>query len=248
QKGLTTGGSDVLAEILRKDFPVFGALDWLVGQLPGSEELRGCTDSHSKAYRKLLAHHARRDGQQSPLPPPLVSALQYLQESTECSPGRVSALVSLALGQAPAGTSGKLEEDLLGLLDRVDGLISEEGDHAMAALSRWSRGWPIAGLLHQLGRNVRPHRTEQASSGDCLIIIYAWPTTEIKVDTAEALKSLEKYYFSALGVTHPLVVFTDPGTALTLEQDLGAFTSAKIVPAVIPESELKRHMLSYSCK
>jgi len=78
-------------------------------------------------------------------------------------------------------------------------------------------------------------------------MIYAFPTGEIRNDTVAALELFEKNYLAALGVRHPLIVFTDSATAPNLAAEFGRYVSAPVIPAVIPDEELKRHMLSYSC-
>lgn len=62
-----------------------------------------------------------------------------------------------------------------------------------------------------------------------------------------ALEGLEQHYFRALGVRYPLVVFVDEATAPVLYDKLGSYTTAPLVPAVIPQEALSWPMSSYSC-
>eukprot|EP00928_Gymnodinium_smaydae_P042979 TRINITY_DN28899_c0_g4_i1.p1 TRINITY_DN28899_c0_g4~~TRINITY_DN28899_c0_g4_i1.p1 ORF type:complete len:599 (-),score=126.85 TRINITY_DN28899_c0_g4_i1:38-1834(-) len=238
-------------ETIAAGFPIFGALAWLLeSTATSSDEAFGalgeaCSDSASLELRAVLLHHLST----STLPPPALPALDYLGGLTGsapqqplCSSGRASALLSLALSY---GAEAEGEDQLREVWELVT--QAEEILRATPSPAGASNGWPAWKLLHSLSLALSlPPASRPQALGGCLIMIYAYPTSEIRTDTEAALVAMEKYYLAHLGVQYPLVVFTDPATAPTLEE-FAAFTSAPIVPAVIPQEALRRDVQSYSC-
>lgn len=197
---------------------------------------------------------------------PSLQSLEYIgvaAGSHLCPVGRAAALLALALSHAsvlaqePAGSSqpgpddgqGELLQEVYDLVGTAEGLLKqvalEIGKPGKSGIV--SREWPIWALLHRLSRALRRSPVAAAAPDGCLLMIYTFPTDEIRRDTVKALQALQQYYFDALGVQYPLVVFVDEKTAETLQADLGPHTSAPLVPAVIPREELERPMPSYSC-
>ncbi|CAK0808378.1 unnamed protein product, partial [Prorocentrum cordatum] len=235
---LPLGQGASLAQLAASGFPVFGALEWLAREVAPSVDAAAspCVDQHSREFHAALAHHLEASAAV-----PAAQALEYLRAAPAARPcplGEAAGVLSLALAAA-----GGAPEDLEQLLDWAEGLLLATG-----ATLLQGHEWFVWSLLHRIGIALEQREgPPEEVPGGCVIMIYAWPTEEIRNDTAEAVRLLEKFFFSPLGVSYPLVVFTDPETALRLDADLGHLTSAKVVPAVIPVEELSRQMSSYSC-
>eukprot|EP00927_Polykrikos_kofoidii_P050462 TRINITY_DN44379_c0_g1_i1.p1 TRINITY_DN44379_c0_g1~~TRINITY_DN44379_c0_g1_i1.p1 ORF type:complete len:656 (+),score=76.86 TRINITY_DN44379_c0_g1_i1:116-2083(+) len=192
-----------------------------------------------------------------------------------CPVGRASALIAAALAIAD-GADEAARADLLRevkpLVDRaeallrrsaaVEGFLSQRDEDSLEDATARARlfafgghrhgGWPVWGLLHRLARVLTHGRTPGIPSREpqprgCLLLVYAFPTEEIRTDTAKALRDFETFYVKAHNVSHPLVVFTDADTAVTLQSDFRNVTSLPVVPAVIPQDALDTPMQSYSC-
>ncbi|CAE7254027.1 unnamed protein product [Symbiodinium pilosum] len=110
-----------------------------------------------------------------------------------------------------------------------------------------SRRWLPAKLLHELSIK-QVHLEAEEPSEHCIILIYTFPTEEIRRDVKSALESLQTHFVDALGSEPRLVVFVDAQSEHLLDQDVRPFTRLRITPAVIPEQELRRPMRSYSCQ
>lgn len=251
------------SSILSTGLPTFGALDWVLHAAAlGHAAEEACPVEASRAFRDLLIYHLQ-DGTVVPS----VHSLDYLSTvaSQECPVGKAAALLGLALSHAsvlaqgpPAGSREEEadgDEELLQEVGELVGLAEahlrtaspEEMGRLTIMLDAAGKEWPIWALLHQLSRAHRRSQVATAPPDSCLIIIYASPTDEIRRDTAQALQALEQHYFKPLATRHPIIVFTDEATAGRLEEELGSYTSASLVPAVIPMAELERAMPSYSC-
>ena len=163
----------------------------------------------------------------------------------------------------------RLTEEAQGLLKKAETLLREETERGSADDSeKGSKGslppllerllsheWKVSKLLHEISRKLNQvhHQTETAETADgqgCLILIYTFPTDEIRQDTREALRSLEKYFVSPLELHERprMVVFVDQETADFLDSDVRPYTTLEVVPAIIPQEELTREMNSYSCQ
>ena len=155
--------------------------------------------------------------------------------------------------------------------------IESQSSHPSPILHRLLSPWPLK-VLHQMARKWKESKESQSvpstdfededegdreddDDDDCLILIYTFPTEEIRQDVAEALRSLEEYVVNPLREEGEesiergkgrrelpkLVVFVDSDTAEKLNE-LKPYTSLEIRPAIIPEEELSREMKSYSCQ
>jgi len=255
-----------LAEVVASGFPIFGALAWFLDVARESEEAAGasrmeveeeeldeaCANAASREFRTLLEHHLREDGSV-----PTFYALQYLSAQgpeRACTSGRAAAFLVLALTRVGESSHGGDDEESLALLRSAEDLLRQKEPPSVPSVSSlWQhllqrhRPWPLLDVLHMITRRSTRAALRPKAPGSCLLIIYAFPTDEIKRDTQEFLQILERYFYAPLGVSHPLVVFTDEATAATLARELQPSISAPVVPAVIPQEELSRHMPSYSC-
>lgn len=242
------------ASFLRTGFPVFGAIAWLedeLGELEASED-GCCTDGPSVEFQRLVRKHANEGTSITSLPSlPLMQYLGVAAAAQLCPVGQAAALILLAASLPLVLTRGVVTEagelqDVWHIVGLAEALVQPAG--RPRALRCGDTQWPVWALLHQLSRAMwSPLSASQSPLGACIIMIYAFPTDEIRRDSADALRALEQLYFGQLRVQHPLIVFTDQATATSLESELGAFTSAPIVPAIIPHEELVRDMPSYSC-
>lgn len=233
-----------LKHIITSGFPIFGAMEWLSLQL-GSASPFECDDELSEEFHALLTHHLA-----SSTSIPTLRALEYFGAASAlqiCVVGRAAALLAVALAFASQARGSELQDGFFDLLDRAEKLLAGTRESGGQMLVTLGHSWPIWTLLHRLSREVSHRTVPKRRSNGCLVMIYAFPTSEIRADTREALKALETHFFEALQVRYPIVLFTDKSTAPTLQDDLGPFTSAPLVAAVIPSEELTRPMLSYSC-
>ena len=153
------------------------------------------------------------------------------------------------------------------LLAKAENLLLAQ--QSSVALALMSRRWLPARLLHELSRlAVRTWQGQESTKEsakasakevfkkepstepleDCLVLIYTFPTEEIRGDVRKALRSLQEHYVDHLGSEPRLVVFVDAESERLLDRDVRPFTSLQITPAVIPFEELERPMQSYSCE
>jgi len=250
-----------LEHMLASKIPVFNAVEWLA-DLSHEQASHGCDGQLAQELQSALAYHVAQGSEV-----PALHALEFVRltpQSHMCPAGKSAALLSLALTytnhQTGSGKSRKFIQQAEELLKAIDTQGPNE-------LIRSGQQWFIWTLLRRLAQKVggsaqqhqrrqqqqqqqqqrQRHEVLHQSPSGCIIIIYAFPTSEIKNDTARALLALEKHYFEHLDVRYPLVVFSDAETSQTIQKDLATFTTAPVWPAVIPDSELKRHMSSYSC-
>lgn len=233
-------------DLLDSGFPIFGAKDWLLEILGGQSAFVACRDKQSLEFHAVLTHYLRSGSRI-----PMLQAIEYVGAMSltgECPVGRAAALLAMALAAADPDSSGKITplETQRHLLDRAEGLLLEHR-RASAVVADSDLDWPVWTLLHKLESTTQPAQTSVDDDGGCLLLIYSFPTDEIRDDTVVALQALDKNYLRHLGVKYPLIVFTDERTAPTLEETLGPYVSGPVVPAVIPSSELLRPMSSYSC-
>lgn len=235
-----------LGELLADGFPIFGALAWLSEQVVSDESSEArCDDKRSREFQAILAYHV--DSSPSV---PLLPALEYVAAAAAeevCPLGQAAALLSIALSHGQQAESTEMIDEVMHLVGRADVLIGNSGLAAASELAALGREWRIWPMLHRLARAVSLPPLGPEELGGCIIMIYAYPTAEIRADTEEALRALEQYYLGPLGVRYPLVVFTDPATAPSLHSDFGALVSSPILAAVIPAEELERPMASYTC-
>lgn len=237
-----------LKDVIGAGFPVFGVMAWLTEHFPSAGPFGTCSDKASRDFQELLAYHLD-DGSEVPM----LKALQYAAAAASaktCPAGRASALLAVAASLADEARSGAqspvaLDSTLEDLISRAEQLLSQhreakgEEDDASA--------WPVWRLLHRLEAAFAGRALRAKELSGCLLLIYAYPTEEIRRDTVKALEALERHYLQHFGVAYPLIVFTDEGTAPHVASTLGRFTSSKVVPAVIPKAEISRPMSSYSC-
>ena len=246
--------------------------------------LADCVGVRADQFHRALHHHVRRFDLSGPLPMPLpmAVALDFLLatrgdasgSALGCGTGRAAATLALALAELRPGSSNETCGDaglgseaaeaeastalpLFALLAKAQRLLlQEEGSLALRLLHR---KWLPARLLHELSRLlVLPFTSdlsEKEPSEDCLILIYTFPTEEIRRDVRKALASLQSNFVEAgLRPFRPfrprprLVVFVDAESERLLSVDLRPFTSLEIQAALIPEEELRRPMPSYSCQ
>ena len=244
-----------LAHMICSGFPVFGALDWLADviaeAMPDGLAPEGCAGVRVNQFHAVLHHHLAWESERpAPMPVPATAALDLLQATRAddgtngCAAARGAATLVLALGQAsPNGVC--LKEALVELLTKAKRLLlAETGSVAMSLMSR---SWLPAKLLHELSIK-QVHLEAEEPSEDCIILIYTFPTEEIRRDVKSALESLQTHFVDALGSEPRLVVFVDAQSEHLLDQDVRPFTRLRITPAVIPEQELRRPMRSYSCQ
>ena len=253
-------GEASLAALVCSGFPVFGALDLLADAIAesspgsmGSEE--GCFGLREGQFQALLHHHLAQDTLwPGPMPLPAAAALDLLQAThrqSSCVAARAAATLALAAGQArPVGHGLCLGEASMALMAKAEDLMLALAESGSLALHLLSRRWLPARLLHELSRVFQAQLdtdTEEPSE-ECLVLIYTFPTEEIRADVKKALRSLQANYVDSLGSEPRLVVFVDAESEQLLDSDVRPFTSLRITPAVIPERELRRPMRSYSCQ
>jgi len=236
-----------LRELLEAGFPIFGALDWFSQDVySGSGELgTWCGDERSLEFRVDLTHHVQQSASM-----PAFKAVEYLGatgSNRKCQVARAAAFLALATALASEAKATGPPEELWHFVGHAEAELKLAAVPVEQELLVLGRLWPVWTLLHRLAVGLAGISAPREVEGGCLILIHAFPTEEIRANTSEALRALEKYFFAPLGVRYPLVVFTDPETATTLPEDFAPFTSAPVVPAVIPEEELTREMSSYSC-
>jgi len=244
-----------LADLVDAGFPTFGALEWLSAEQAGkASQAELCTDQASREFKAVLIHHVRESS-----PVPALPSLEYIGQaasSRTCKVGQAAGLLGVALSIATQANSTDPRSEILYLMDRADKLLVDaESASDLGTLLRLGQEWPVWTLLHRLVLLLSPplHRLQstqeekQKHSGGCIVMVYAFPTDEIRNDTEKALKDLETHYFQHFDVRYPIIVFTDEATAPKLSAELGVFTSAPIVPAVMPKEEMMRPMSSYSC-
>ena len=216
-----------LAAMLCSGFPVFGVLDWLAEILSDSVDggLADCLGVRADQFHKALHHHVPprpRGGRLSgplPMPLPMAAALDFLLATRGqggCGVGRAAATLALALAELrPVGGNETCQDLGLGsaaeaaqpasaalplftLLAKAQRLLLEE--EGSLALRLLHRRWLPARLLHGLSRLLLPAwDSEQEPSEDCLILIYTFPTEEIRRDVRKALASLQSNYVEAKG-------------------------------------------------
>lgn len=98
-------------------------------------------------------------------------------------------------------------------------------------------------LLQQVAEN-----TNHPEHRGCFIMVYAKPQKKVKRDARAALSRLHDYFIKPKNVSYPIVVFTDQETVDDGEFDqLQQITTARIVPAVIPDQHMYREMDKYVC-
>lgn len=250
------GGS--IAQVVVSGFPLFGALDWLAVESQGpslatQSAIGGCGDAPSAEFRLLVKHSMKVNS-----PIPSLAALEYLGVASAkgtCETGQAAAVLAFAITH----TAGlQYSHESLRLVEQADRLLTRSRELAPDSLLRgWLDEWPLWALLNQVSRLANPDQVSperravpfpsSLPAGGCILMVYAFPTMEIRNDTVRALRLLEENYFAALGVRYPVVIFTDPLTGSTLVDDLGGLVSAPLVPAIIPAEEMTRPMSSYSC-
>ena len=197
-----------------------------------------------------------------------------LADSRQCFTGKgVATLTFLLTYSERFVIESSFTEEALQLLAKAEVLLREETiepiqreeaderkeRHLPPVLDRLlNPEWKASKVLHEISRKVRDAVAEQREKiddnseedhQDCLILIYTFPTEEIRQDTREALGTLEEHFVSPLKLHErpKMVVFVDEATEALLD-DLRPFTSLQIVPAIIPKEELTREMRSYSCQ
>lgn len=242
-----------LADATLSGFPVFSTLRRLTNTviIPGERfDEAGCKTRLSSDYHEVLRYHLEHDSDI-----PVVSSLEMLRTLASegpCISGQVSALLALALSRAGAESDEAWDdvEDLINDAASVLGWRShrDAGDPEPNRFAQLHGEWPVLDILGRIERKLSKRSQSHERLDGCLMIIYAYPNEEIKRDTREFFQRLEQFYFKALGVSHRLVVFSDPATAANIVGELEELTSATIIPAVIPPEELSRPMGSYSCK
>jgi len=163
-----------------------------------------------------------------PMPLPMAAALDFLLATRGqggCGVGRAAATLALALAELrPVGGDSETCQDfnlgsaaeagpaalplpLFTLLAKAENLLLEE--EGALALRLLHRRWLPARLLHELSRLLLPVSVWSAESDsekgpsepseDCLILIYTFPTEEIRRDVRNALASLQSNYGGATG-------------------------------------------------
>lgn len=268
--------SAALSTLIRSDFPLFGALDWL-----SEQGIWGAADCwvHGRQFQAVLQHHLGTSGTPQL---PAMAAVDFLTKQAakegsgqigSCFTGRAVASLSFLLTHSERLLKfSRLTEEAQGLLKKAETLLREETERGSADDSeKGSKGslppllerllsheWKVPKLLHEISRKLNQvhHQTETAETAEtadgqgCLILIYTFPTDEIRQDTREALRSLEKYFVSPLELHERprMVVFVDQETADFLDSDVRPYTTLEVVPAIIPQEELTREMNSYSCQ
>ena len=112
------------------------------------------------------------------------------------------------------------------------------------------REWKVSKLLHEISGKLRAPKDGETEDPGCLILIYTFPTEEIRQDTRKALYSLEEHFVAHLEFHErpKMVVFVDPESEALLDTDVRPFSTLEVVPAIIPQKELMREMNSYSCQ
>eukprot|EP00929_Paragymnodinium_shiwhaense_P008725 TRINITY_DN112690_c0_g1_i1.p1 TRINITY_DN112690_c0_g1~~TRINITY_DN112690_c0_g1_i1.p1 ORF type:complete len:642 (-),score=142.75 TRINITY_DN112690_c0_g1_i1:82-1914(-) len=242
--------------------PLFASTERLATKVAAAATERGeagCRDRDSVSFRQVLLHHLA-DRSKGALPIPMLQALEYAAKKIDCPAGKAAALLSVALsllGESEVEARERRLAELMPLVERAEGYLRELRlqDELVALTGDDAKGgWPIWSLLARLEGALAPRRPKALEDADrlpplqgCLLLIYAFPTDEIRNDTAQALRDMETHYVQPLSVRHPLIVFTDEATSKTLATDLGQHTSLEVIPAVIPKEELGREMNSYSC-
>ncbi len=267
QKGQGMGGNsravfqdwlDCTRFILKSYFPTFSKFD-------AQEHLRKFffTCLFTFAFKMLLIAYSLSPG---------------LPESRQCFTGKgVATLTFLLTYSERFVIESSFTEEALQLLAKAEVLLREETMEPIIPIEREKADerkqrhlppvldrllnpeWKASKVLHEISRKVRDAVAEESEKikddseedhQDCLILIYTFPTEEIRQDTREALGTLEENFVSPLELHErpKIVVFVDEATEALLDEDLRPFTSLQIVPAIIPKEELTREMKSYSCQ